>query len=430
MTCFMVRKALLRFTAMTRSHCSSGNSTTPPTSAMPTLLSSTSMRPKSAMHAFTIASTSSLLVTSARKGSARPLSPEMMFAVSSAAARLMSTQNTLAPSRAQATAVALPLPQPGPIEPAPTINATLSLRRLATGPLLSPCVELAQFGLQDLAVIVLRECVDEHVILRPLEARDFAEAQLVELARLHVADHIGDDDLPPFGGRPADDRSFAHTSVLEQHLLDLTRINVRAARDDHVLGAIFQCEVTIRVKHADVARVQPAAAQGLRRRVRTFPVARHHHIATADDLSDLSGPQRVVLRVRDLHVEARIGAPRRAEPFEPARMFAVRDVLSGQHRDCHRTFALPVDLRKPRPEAVERMKRILHIHRRATPHDGAQVVRLRAAGEIDQPLDHRGRREHRHAAPTREHTEDFVRLEAAGLRDHVDAHACHMRHHV
>ena len=94
------------------------------------------MRPKSATQARTIASTSSLFVTSARNGSARPPSPEMMFAVSSAAERLTSTQNTLAPSRAQATALALPLPHPGPIEPAPTIMATLSLRRLGTGFLL------------------------------------------------------------------------------------------------------------------------------------------------------------------------------------------------------------------------------------------------------------------------------------------------------
>src|SRR3954447_2066868 len=413
MTCFMVRKALFRFTAMTRSHCSSGNSTTPPTSAIPTLLSSTSMRPKSAMHAFTIASTSSLLVTSARNGSARPPSPEMMLAVSSAAARLTSTQKIRAPSRAQATAVALPLPHPGPIEPAPTINATLSLRRLATGPLLSLRVELAQFGLQDLAVIVLRERVDEHVILRPLEARDFTEAQLVELARLHVPDHVGDDDLAPFGVRPADDRSFAHAAVLEQHLLDLTRIDVRAARDDHVLGPIFQRDVTVRIEHADIARVQPAAAQRLRGRIGIFPVARHDHVAAANDLTGLAGRQRVVLRVRNLHVEARVGAPRRAEPFEPARMLAVRDVLAGQHRDGHRALALPVDLRQPRPEAVERMKRILDIHRGAAPHDGAQILRLRAAGEIDQPLDHRGRGKHRHAAPAREQAEDLVRLEAA-----------------
>src|SRR5436305_6356661 len=285
----MVRTPLFTFTAMTRSHCSSGNSTTPPTSAMPTLLSSTSMRPKSAMHAFTIASTSSLLVTSARKGSANPPSPEMMFAVSSAAARLTSTQKIRAPSRAQATAVALPLPQPGPMEPAPTINATLSLRRLATGPLLSLRVELAQFGLQYLAVIVLRECVDEHVILGPLEARDFTEAQLIELARLHVADHIGDDDLTPFGMGPADDRSLAHTSVLEQHFLDLARVDVRAARDDHVLGAILQREVAVRVEHADIAGVQPAGAERLRGRLGILPVARHHHVATADDLAGLAG---------------------------------------------------------------------------------------------------------------------------------------------
>src|SRR5438270_6124527 len=185
MTCFMVRKALFRFTAMTRSHCSSGNSTTPPTSATPTLLSSTSMRPKSAMHAFTIASTSPLLVTSARNGSASPPSPEMMSAVSSAAERLMSTQNTFAPSRAQATAVALPLPQPGPIEPAPTIMATLSLRRLGTRLLLSFGVQFAQFGFEDFSVVVLRQRVDEHVILRPLKARDLGEAKRVEFAERH-----------------------------------------------------------------------------------------------------------------------------------------------------------------------------------------------------------------------------------------------------
>src|SRR3954463_14220932 len=53
----------------------------------------------------------------------------MIFAVSSAAAALRSTQNTCAPSRANVTAVALPLPQPGPIEPAPTTIAVFPLSR-------------------------------------------------------------------------------------------------------------------------------------------------------------------------------------------------------------------------------------------------------------------------------------------------------------
>jgi hypothetical protein len=53
----------------------------------------------------------------------------MIFAVSSAAAPLRSTQNTGAPSRAKVTAVALPFPQPGPIEPAPTTSAVFPLSR-------------------------------------------------------------------------------------------------------------------------------------------------------------------------------------------------------------------------------------------------------------------------------------------------------------
>ena len=68
----------------------------------------------------------------------------------------MSAQNTRAPSRANATAVALPLPQPGPIEPAPTTSATLPLSRSAMSPLVLLQIELAQLGLEDFAVIVLR----------------------------------------------------------------------------------------------------------------------------------------------------------------------------------------------------------------------------------------------------------------------------------
>src|SRR5215467_11800678 len=106
---------------------------------MPTLLSSTSMRPKALRQASTIASTSEALDTSAVKEAALPPSPLMMLTVSSADAALRSTQNTCAPSRAKVTAVALPLPQPGPIEPAPTTIATLPLSRSI---LASPCYRL------------------------------------------------------------------------------------------------------------------------------------------------------------------------------------------------------------------------------------------------------------------------------------------------
>src|SRR5689334_2124134 len=112
-----------------RSHSASLTSTTLPTSAMPTLLSTTSMRPYAFRHAATIASTSAALDTSDVCAMALPPSLVMIPTVSSAAAGFRSTQKTCAPSRAKVTAVALPLPQPGPIDPAPTTIATLPLSR-------------------------------------------------------------------------------------------------------------------------------------------------------------------------------------------------------------------------------------------------------------------------------------------------------------
>src|SRR6476620_1687872 len=129
---------------------------------------------------------------------ALPPSPLMMAAVSSAAVGLTSAQNTRAPSRANATAVALPLPQPGPIDPAPTTSATLSLSRSAISALAEPEIEFAKLGLEDLSVVVFRQRVDEHVLLRSLEARDAVQTQRVELAALGFAHHVGDDDLAPF----------------------------------------------------------------------------------------------------------------------------------------------------------------------------------------------------------------------------------------
>src|SRR5215471_2786670 len=125
-TYLAVRKKLLTLTSKTRSHSSSPSSTGPPVEPMPTLLSSTSMRPQRCRQASTIALTLSLREASASNAAASPPSLAIRPTVSSAAARLTSTHSTLAPSRAKVTAVHLPLPQPGPLEPAPTTIATLS----------------------------------------------------------------------------------------------------------------------------------------------------------------------------------------------------------------------------------------------------------------------------------------------------------------
>src|SRR5579871_1069870 len=303
-----------------------------------------------------MAATSAALVTSALWARASPPSFRMSAAVSSAAARLISAQQTFAPSRANATAVALPLPQPGPMEPAPTTSATLPFRRSGMF-LLAPRVAFAQFRFQNFPVIVLRQRVDEDIILRPLEARDAIEAKRVELFCACFAHDIGDDDLAPFGVRPADHRNFANLFVGEQHLLDLARINVGAAGNDHVLGAVLEREIALGVEDADIAGVQPAALERGFARLRIFPVTRHHHVALAENFAGRVRGQGAILRVRNLHLDASEGPAGGAELFRPARVLAVGDFGFRQQRDRHRALALTVDLREAIAEAVDRIAR-------------------------------------------------------------------------
>src|SRR5262249_39585661 len=108
--------------------------------------------------------------------------------------------------------------------------------RRASSRLAALRVERAELGLEDLAVAVLRQLGHEHVILGPLEAGDGVKAERIELAWLRLADHVGDDHLAPFGIGAADHRDFAHAGMAQQHLLDLARIDVAAARNDEVLG--------------------------------------------------------------------------------------------------------------------------------------------------------------------------------------------------
>src|SRR5262245_17110983 len=101
----------------------------------------------------------------------------MIFEVSSTAWRLMSTAKTLAPSRANRAAVALPFPHPGPTEPAPVTIAILSFKRSpidASPSIDMDCLALnlpfetfSEFGLEDFAIVVLRQAADKVISPRP-----------------------------------------------------------------------------------------------------------------------------------------------------------------------------------------------------------------------------------------------------------------------
>ena len=70
----------------------------------------------------------------------------------------------------------------------------------------------------------------------------------------------------------ADDCDFEHAGMSCEHVLDLERMDVLAARDDHVVDAAVDPEIALLVEMARVARVVPAVSNRLRVCVGPVPV--------------------------------------------------------------------------------------------------------------------------------------------------------------
>ena len=92
--------------------------------------------------------------------------------------------------------------------------------------------------------------------------------------------------------RPRDGR------VAREHVLDLERMHVLAAGDDHVVEPAVEPEVAVLVEPADVAGVVPAVADLLRVGVRPVPVAVERLVGghVAEDLAVLAELQARVQR--------------------------------------------------------------------------------------------------------------------------------------
>ena len=111
----------------------------------------------------------------------------------------------------------------------------------------------------------------------------------------------------------ADHRAFGHLGMLQQHALDVARIDVEAAGDDHVLLAVAENDETVRIQptHVTAADVAPAFAVeplGLARFLGQTVVAIHHAGRSAHDLALLAGRQLAPLLVDEADVGALAGA--------------------------------------------------------------------------------------------------------------------------
>ena len=84
----------------------------------------------------------------------------------------------------------------------------------------------------------------------------------------------------------ADHRDLTDRRVGEQHVLDLGRVHVEAADDDHVLQPADDAHVAALVHRGEVAGVQEAALVDRRgRRLRIVEVALHHAVAAHEQLA-------------------------------------------------------------------------------------------------------------------------------------------------
>ena len=114
--------------------------------------------------------------------------------------------------------------------------------------------------------------------------------------------------------RDPDDDALVDGGVLVDRLLDRLRIDVVAARDDHVLVALDDVEIAVLVHGADVAGHEEAVDEGGRRVLRALPVAGEHVRPLDPDLPRLAGRQqaRRIVEGDDVHDDARQRQPDRA----------------------------------------------------------------------------------------------------------------------
>ena len=244
--------------------------------------------------------------------------------------------------------------------------------------------------------------------------------------------HEGHHFLAPVGVAPADHRHLEHRRVQQQRLLDLARVDVGAARDDHVLGAVLEREETVGIEGRQVAGVQPATAQ--RRLVggRVVPVTGHHHVGAADHLADLAGRQVAVVGIDHPHLDAGARDAHRTQALVIARVRPVGVHRLGHAGDGVRGLALAVHLHQAAIENPHRPLQVLEVHRRAAVEQRLHVRELQARGRgVVDHAHHDGRRaEEGHVAVAVDQVDHLGRIEAQRVGHHLVAAARDLRQRV
>ncbi|MCY1451869.1 hypothetical protein D9M71_687580 [compost metagenome] len=118
--------------------------------------------------------------------------------------------------------------------------------------------------------------------------------------------HAGTTDLAHARIGNADHRHLGDGRVRQQCGFDLCRVAVEAADDEHVLEAVGNGQVALRVQAPDVTRVQPAlGVDGLGGGSWVLEIPLHDVEAAQADFPGLALGQGAVGSVADAHFSAR-----------------------------------------------------------------------------------------------------------------------------
>src|SRR6266850_7914411 len=101
--------------------------------------------------------------------------------------------------------------------------------------------------------------------------------------------HARRDDLSPPGVRYAEDRRLANRRMLADDRLDLAGVDILPARNDHVLHAIEDVEISLGILIADVSGPKQAVPERPARLVHVVPVAAHDIRAPSHQFTGMAG---------------------------------------------------------------------------------------------------------------------------------------------
>ena len=165
----------------------------------------------------------------------------------------------------------------------------------------------------------------------------------------------GLDRLAPFLVGHADHRAVLHRGVRPDHLLDLARVHVEPAGDDHVLAAVGDVQVALGVLVADVAGAQPAVDDRRRPSARgpcSSPSSPGRRRRRSRRPRPAAAPRRRRRGSRRVTIGRRPAA--RGQPLVVGRLAVDEVLLRAQHRDRRRRLGLAVALHHHRAEDVDR----------------------------------------------------------------------------